>query len=259
MLMSLRATRNDDGTTPRDNPFFRAGAIRGGEVGANLQKVYAYGVRNGFGLAVDPFSGKVWDAQNGDDSFTEINQVEAGANLGWVQIMGPASRLAQFKGIETSPDNDPLLGTPYFGLQQLRWLPTNIADAPEEALARLFMVFDGRWKYIHASGFRPMLYDLLEDPSELTDRGEDPSCADVIVRLQSALFEWALHPKGHITTSTEKIAAYANQQLQVKGGILIGIWDEAELAAIRRAIRNCSTGWRPSSSGRAGASSKCTG
>jgi hypothetical protein len=54
--------------------------------------------------------------------------------------------------------------------------------------------------------------------------------------MQSALFEWALHPKGHITTSTEKIAAYASQQLQVKGGILIGIWDEAELSAIRKKI-----------------------
>ena len=101
---------------------------------------------------------------------------------------------------------------------------------------RLFMAFDGRWKYIHASGFRPMLYDLLEDPQELTDRGEDPYRADVIARLQSALFDWALHPKGHITSSTEKIAAYAEKQLQVKGGILIGIWDEAELSAIRKKI-----------------------
>jgi arylsulfatase A-like enzyme len=101
---------------------------------------------------------------------------------------------------------------------------------------RLFMVFDGRWKYIHASGFRPMLYDLFEDPKELTDRGEDPACIDDIARLQAVLFDWALHPKGHITTSTEKIAAYANQQLQVKGGILIGIWDEAELLAIRKKI-----------------------
>ena len=101
---------------------------------------------------------------------------------------------------------------------------------------RLFMVFDGRWKYIHASGFRPMLYDLVEDPQELTDRGEDPSCADVIARLQSALFDWALHPKGQTATSTEKIAAYADQQLQVKAGFLIGIWDEAELSAIRRKI-----------------------
>jgi hypothetical protein len=50
------------------------------------------------------------------------------------------------------------------------------------------------------------------------------------------LFDCALHPKGHITTSTEKIAAYANQQLQVKGGVLIGIWDEAELSAIQQRI-----------------------
>jgi hypothetical protein len=81
-----------------------------------------------------------------------------------------------------------------------------------------------------------MLYDLASDPSEFADRGDDPSCADVIARLQSALFDWALHPKNHITTSNEKIAGYADKQLQVKGGILIGIWDEAELAAIRQQI-----------------------
>jgi arylsulfatase A-like enzyme len=98
---------------------------------------------------------------------------------------------------------------------------------------RLFMAFDGRWKYIHASGFRPMLYDLRSDPEEFVDRGSDPECADVIARLKAALFDWALHPKSHITTSSEKIAAYADNQMQIKGGILIGIWDEAELAAIR--------------------------
>ena len=85
-------------------------------------------------------------------------------------------------------------------------------------------------------GFRPMLYDLENDPQEFADRGEDPACAGVIARLQMALFEWALHPKNHITTSNAKIAAYADNQLQVKGGVLIGIWDEAELAAIRQQI-----------------------
>ena len=98
---------------------------------------------------------------------------------------------------------------------------------------RLFMAFDGRWKYIHATGFRPMLYDLESDPQEFADRGEDPSCADVIARLQAALFDWALHPKMHITTSNARIADYADRQLQVRNGILIGIWDEQELAAIR--------------------------
>jgi hypothetical protein len=81
-----------------------------------------------------------------------------------------------------------------------------------------------------------MLYDLESDPQEFSDRGEDPSCADVIARLQAALFDWALHPNNHITTSNAKIAAYAEQQLQVKHGVLIGIWDEAELAAIRARI-----------------------
>jgi hypothetical protein len=68
------------------------------------------------------------------------------------------------------------------------------------------------------------------------DRGDDSSCTETMARLQTALFEWALHPKSHITTSTEKIAAYADKQLQVKAGVLIGIWDEAELSAIRHKI-----------------------
>ena len=126
---------NDDGSTPDNNPFVTAGALRGGEAGANLQKVFAYGIRNGFGMAFDPFSGELWEAQNGDDTFTEINRVEAGANLGWIQVMGPLARIAEFKAIETSSN--------FAGLQQVRWNPTNIADTAEEAVARLFWVFEG--------------------------------------------------------------------------------------------------------------------
>ena len=58
----------------------------------------------------------------------------------------------------------------------------------------------------------------------------------MIARLQAALFDWALHPKMHLTTSNAKIASYADNQMQVKAGVLIGIWDEAELAAIRARI-----------------------
>jgi len=137
---------NPDGTAPGDNPFFAAGAAMGGEVGANLQKVFSYGHRNSFGMAFDPESGSLWLEENGDDTFTELNLVEPGMNGGWVQIMGPVSRIAQFKAIETSPQ--------FFGLQQLRWPPTNLADTPEEALSRLFMLPGARysdpefsWKY----------------------------------------------------------------------------------------------------------------
>jgi aldose sugar dehydrogenase len=61
---------NDDGTTPADNPFFSVGGAMGGEVGANIQKIFAYGLRNSFGMAFDPKSGNLWAEENGDDSFT---------------------------------------------------------------------------------------------------------------------------------------------------------------------------------------------
>ncbi|HET6576569.1 MAG TPA: PQQ-dependent sugar dehydrogenase [Fimbriiglobus sp.] len=134
---------NDDGSTPRDNPFFRAGEEWGGTAGANIQKVFAYGLRNGFGMAFDPVRGDLWDAQNGDDSFSEINRIEAGDNLGWVQVMGPIDRVAQFKAIETDTTTvDPVTGRTYFNLQQIRWSPVNIADTPDEALARMFQVVE---------------------------------------------------------------------------------------------------------------------
>jgi glucose/arabinose dehydrogenase len=125
----------DDGSTPPNNPFFAAGAsiaASSPEVGANIQKIFAYGLRNSFGMAFDPISGMLWEQENGDDSFSELNLVEPGFNSGWVQIMGPPERIAQYKSIETSPM--------FFGLQQIRWPPTNIADTAQEALARLFML-----------------------------------------------------------------------------------------------------------------------
>jgi aldose sugar dehydrogenase len=134
---------NDDGTAPSSNPFFATGASMGGEVGANIQKIFAYGLRNSFGMAFDPVSGALWEQENGDDSFTELNRADPGFNSGWVQIMGPPERIAQYKTIETTTTPvppDPFAPGGYFGLQQIRWPPTNIADTPGEALSRLFML-----------------------------------------------------------------------------------------------------------------------
>jgi glucose/arabinose dehydrogenase len=127
---------NPNGSTPTDNPFFTVGAERGGEAGANIQRLFAYGLRNTFGIAFDPVSGSLWDQQNADDAFDELNLVERGMNGGWIQIMGPVSRIAQFKQIElTLP---PSGGIPGAQLQQIRWPPTNLANTPAEALSRLF-------------------------------------------------------------------------------------------------------------------------
>ncbi len=121
---------NSDGTTPTDNPFFAAGAAIGGEAGGNIQKIFAYGIRNSFGMAFDPLSGNLWDQENGDDSFDELNLITPRQNGGWIQVMGPISRLAEFKQIETT--------LPPMALQQLRWPPSRIANSQAEALSRLF-------------------------------------------------------------------------------------------------------------------------
>src|SRR5262249_8715325 len=66
--------------------------------------------------------------------------IDPGTNGGWVQIMGPVARIAEYKAIETSPATDPCVGGAYFGLEQNRWPPTLIADTPADALSRLFML-----------------------------------------------------------------------------------------------------------------------
>ncbi len=136
---------NDDGSTPSDNPFHksgeqlgrRIGGDVGDEVAANLQRVFAYGVRNSFGMTFDPKKGDLWTTENGGRSFDEINHVDSGFNGGWVQVMGPLDRVQEFREIEISVGigaNGPN------GLQQLRFLPTSIAESHQEAKKRLFDV-----------------------------------------------------------------------------------------------------------------------
>ena len=55
-----------------------------------LPYYYAYGIRNSFGLAIDPVTGYLWDTENGPDWFDEINLVLPGFNSGWADIQGPS-------------------------------------------------------------------------------------------------------------------------------------------------------------------------
>lgn len=72
----------EDGSAAPDNPFQDDAANR----------YFAYGVRNSFGLAFDPVTGVLWDTENGEDSYDEINIVDPGFNSGWKTVMGPISR-----------------------------------------------------------------------------------------------------------------------------------------------------------------------
>jgi glucose/arabinose dehydrogenase len=53
-----------------------------------INKYYAYGIRNGFGLDFDPTTGILWDTENAAGFGDEINLVEPGFNSGWAKIQG---------------------------------------------------------------------------------------------------------------------------------------------------------------------------
>jgi glucose/arabinose dehydrogenase len=84
---------------------------------------YAMGIRNSFGLTVDPVTGKLWDTENGVDFGDEVNMVPPNFNSGWDVIMGPANKttLAQLPGYPGYQYHDP----------QFTWMktvaPTGIA------------------------------------------------------------------------------------------------------------------------------------
>jgi glucose/arabinose dehydrogenase len=137
---------NGDGTIPTDNPFYGFTSGEGAEVDENISMIFAYGFRNSFGMTVDPKSGNLWMSENGDSSFDELNLVERGMNSGWLQMQGPSARLQEYKAIETSEQ--------FFGLQQLRYPPTLLADTQAEAFARLVLFPGARfsdpefaWRY----------------------------------------------------------------------------------------------------------------
>jgi len=70
----------------------------------NRVELFAMGVRNSFGLGVDPVTGYLWDTENGKDHFDEINLVKPKFNSGWNKVMGPIDRKnPDFPGSQTIP------------------------------------------------------------------------------------------------------------------------------------------------------------
>jgi glucose/arabinose dehydrogenase len=58
------------GRAPRSNPFRHS-------------LVWAYGIRNSFGLAFDPITGDLWETENGPACNDELNRIRRGRNFGW--------------------------------------------------------------------------------------------------------------------------------------------------------------------------------
>jgi glucose/arabinose dehydrogenase len=101
---------------------------------------YAMGIRNSFGITVDPVTGNLWDTENGDDSFDEINFVPENFNSGWIEIMGITKN-------QTLIDSLPKYGDFVYSNPEFVWekpvCPTGIAFSTSEKFAQTDTVFVG--------------------------------------------------------------------------------------------------------------------
>lgn len=117
-----------------------------------------------------------------------------------------------------------------FAISEFDYSPTPMAVqlglAPKDA--RLFMVADKDWKFMHAEGgFRPLLFDLNNDPEEYVDLGDDPAYQHIIDMMYDRLAQWARRPAQRTTMSDKQIMNMRGKS--PRKGILLGLYDGSEV------------------------------
>ncbi|MDE5445811.1 sulfatase-like hydrolase/transferase [Bradyrhizobium sp. CSA207] len=93
---------------------------------------------------------------------------------------------------------------------------------------RLFMVVDRKWKFWHfEGGYRPLLFDLENDPEELDDLGASEAYASVIEEMYERLGRWARRLSQR--TAISDIEVLAQRGGAIRKGILLGLYDGTEV------------------------------
>ncbi|WGW02981.1 sulfatase-like hydrolase/transferase [Tropicibacter oceani] len=91
--------------------------------------------------------------------------------------------------------------------------------------AVMFMVADKRWKLMHfEGGHRPMLFDLQNDPQELSDLGDSADHAPIIAEMYDKLFRWTRRQSQRTTRSEEQLIEMRTKSR--KRGVILGVYDE---------------------------------
>lgn len=106
-------------------------------------------------------------------------------------------------------------------------MAVNLGIKPREA--RLFMVADKRWKFVHseAPGHRPILFDMGNDPDELVDLGDSVEHQDTIDLMYERLGKWARRMSQRTTRSDEQLHNMRGKAR--RKGVLLGLYDGSEV------------------------------
>jgi len=76
---------------PLQDPNYESGIFRVSDLDLTIE-LYGTGIRNSFGMGVDPITGYLWQTENGDMTYDEINLIKKGFHGGWDNVVGPSDR-----------------------------------------------------------------------------------------------------------------------------------------------------------------------
>ena len=175
----------DDGSVPPDNPFVgRAGA---------KPEIFTYGHRNGYGLAFNPDSKQIWQAEIGPLGGDEVNVLEPGHNYGWPLVsMG--------RNYTGSLVSDQPWARPGMDNPRMFWVPS---ISPSSLLFNNGDRFKG-WKgsmFVGALTTRSLIRVSFNQPSQAERREA------LLVPLNTRIRDIQLGPDGNLYVVTEQASA----------------------------------------------------
>jgi len=157
-----------------------------------LNLYYAYGIRNSYGLDIDPLTGKLWDTENGPDYGDEVNLVEQGFNSGSNKVQGFSSNMKNFslkhlvdfggRGKYSEPEFE---WHDSIGPTALRFLPSDILGSKYKNDIFVGSMTHGRIYHFDLGNTRSEL--LLEEP--LKDKRADTDKEDELEKVIFAKVE----------------------------------------------------------------------
>jgi glucose/arabinose dehydrogenase len=171
----------DDGSVPPDNPFVgRAGA---------KPEVFTYGHRNGYGLAIHPETGQLWQAEIGPMGGDEVNILMPGHNYGWPLV----SMGRNYTG--TLPSDQPF-ARPGMDNARMFWVPSISPSS--------IMFYTGdkfpRWKnnlFVGALTTQQLVRVSFNQPSQAERR------EGLLIPLRVRIRDVQQSPDGYIYVATE--------------------------------------------------------
>jgi glucose/arabinose dehydrogenase len=172
----------DDGTVPTDNPFVgRAGA---------KPEIFTYGHRNGYGLAVNPETGELWQAEIGPMGGDEVNILLPGHNYGWPLVSTGRNYTGTL--VSEQPWARPGMDNP-----RIHWVPS---ISPSSIIFYTGDKFP-KWKnnlFVGSLTEQQLIRIAFHQPSQAEQR------EGLLVPLQQRIRDVVQGPDGYLYVATEK-------------------------------------------------------